>query len=86
MTLHRYWFEFDTQDMSYGPLRVGCGITAYTLEEATQVLHDVVFRDSALPPIKSVQIDVDVSTLDPLHVRPNMGLPLVRGVWFPLGY
>jgi hypothetical protein len=29
---------------------------------------------------------VDVSSLDPGHVPPNVGPPHVRGVWFPSGY
>jgi hypothetical protein len=27
-----------------------------------------------------------VSTLDPRHVRPNMGNPVTPGIWFPLGH
>lgn len=28
--------------------------------------------------------NVDISSLDDNHVRPNMGSPIVRGVWFPM--
>jgi hypothetical protein len=33
-------------------------------------------------PIRSVIEDVDVSTLDQ-RVRPNMLVPIWRGIWFP---
>jgi hypothetical protein len=66
------------------PLNLGCGISAYNLADAKQLLTDQVFTTYGPREIAEVTEDVDISTLDELHVRPNMGLPVKRGVWFPL--
>ena len=84
--LHRYWFEFDLPQsqarlVSYG---LGCGVTAYDYEDAITLMKDRVFKDSELPPIRNMIGDVDVSTLDGKDVKPNMGMPVFRGVWFPV--
>lgn len=65
---------------------LGCGVTAYSREDAIALMKDKVFAEIPFPPIRSEQEDVDVSTLDPGHVLPNMGNVLKRGIWFPLGY
>jgi hypothetical protein len=86
--LHRFWFEFAVdrpQDLPPGA-RMGCGVTSPTVEEATALVRERVFGGMDLPPIRRVVSDIDISTLDPGHVRPNMGNPVVRGVWFPPGY
>ena len=49
------------------------------------MVSDLLF-DGEEPPIESISEDVDISTLDEGHVRPNMGNPLRRGIWFPIGY
>jgi hypothetical protein len=86
MTLHRYWFDFDLQ-AGEGPIgtAAGCGVTAYDREDAQHLLRERVFRGE-LPPVERVVEDIDVSTLDPGHVLPNMSAPNRRGVWFPMGY
>lgn len=81
--LHRFWFSFEDLP-PFSILNVGCGVTAYTYDDALQILKDRVFAQSL--PASSVIADVDVSTLDENHVRPNMGVVTQRGVWFPLGY
>ena len=80
--LRRYWFQFDLSPsespaVSYG---WGCGVTAYGYEDALTLLREVVFKDNDLPPIRNVVEDIDISTLDEHHVRPNMGMPVFRGV------
>jgi hypothetical protein len=30
--------------------------------------------------------DIDIATLDPKHVLPNMADPSQPGIWFPVGY
>jgi hypothetical protein len=47
------------------------------------LLRQQVFDGGPLPPTRRVIEDVDVSTLDAGHVRPNMGVPVWRGVWWP---
>ena len=84
MALRRYWLTFDvTFDSPYLMLLQGCGVTAYSLEDAHELIQTYILEDLPKPPIKSVTEDVDVSTLDPSHVLPNMGITLRRGIWFP---
>jgi hypothetical protein len=42
-----------------------------------------VFADHPLPECSEATFDVDVSTLDPVHVVPGIGNPAQLGVWFP---
>jgi hypothetical protein len=81
--LRRFWFSFEGLP-PFSVLTVGCGVTAYTYDDALQILKDKVFEQSL--PACSVIEDIDISTLDEHHVRPNMGVVTQRGVWFPLGY
>ena len=83
--LRRYWFKFEPLEKP-SPLNRGCGITAYSLDDAVSLLRERVFSDQPLPRIAQTIVDVDVSTLNPGHVIPNMGLVTRRGVWFPNGY
>ncbi len=82
MKLHRFWFTFLIDKIS--PL--GYGVTAYTQDDAENILRSTVFAGRAYPVIKSVTPDIDVTTLDPNHVRPNMETPNWRGVWYPRGF
>lgn len=83
--LRRFWFKF-RRDRSklLTVLDMGCGITAYDLEDARKVLREEVFQVHDEQPVEEIIEDIDVSTLEERHVRPNMGNPAVRGVWFPL--
>ena len=86
--LRRFWIELNLEGKRDVPVSVdmGFGITAHSLDDALQLLREQVFRGRELPPLDRVREDVDISMLDPNHVRPNMGNPVVRGVWFPLGF
>ena len=88
MMLRRFWFEFGQSDAHTLPpgVQLGCGITAWTIDDALGLLRNCVFRGRPGPSVYTVVEDVDVSTLDVGHVLPNMGAPNVRGIWFPLGY
>ncbi len=86
MKLRRYWFEFDPQDRTVPvAVRFGCGVTAWTKDDAVGLLRSCVFSEQGVP-ASVIREDVDVSTLDANHVLPNMAPPSVRGIWFPLGY
>ncbi|MEE4209717.1 MAG: hypothetical protein V2I43_10660 [Parvularcula sp.] len=87
MKTTRYWFAFDFEidDGSPFGLVMGCGVTAYDYKDAISILEEKVFH-GPVPKTKSVVENIDISTLDPGHVLPNMGLTIRRGVWFPLGY
>ena len=86
--LQRFWFEFDISIDDPHPIGVllGCGVTAYDYVDAVQLVANLVFKASALPPIRRVIEGVDITTLDANHVLSNMGVPSNRGIWFPLGY
>lgn len=86
MVLVRFWFEFDVNNPLPAGVRMGCGVTASSIDDATSLLADRVFKGASVPKITRVVQDVDISSLDAGHVLPNMGLPVRRGVWFPLGY
>lgn len=84
--LHRYWFRFEGEPNDLPPgVGLGCGVTACKFGDALGLLRARVFA-GALPTVTEVIEDVDVSTLDPGHVLPNMAPPGLRGIWFPLGY
>jgi hypothetical protein len=70
----------------HGHLARGCGVTAYDEDDARRLVRERVFAGGVLPPIGKAIEDIDISTLDDEHVRPNMGVPIRRGVWFPKGY
>jgi hypothetical protein len=64
-------------------LNIGCGVTAYDEHDARAMLADKVFPLYGFRDITSVTEDIDIGSLDEGHVRPNMGAPSNRGVWFP---
>lgn len=82
-SLRRFWFVFEKTEVSIAGHRFG--VTAESQPSALALLERDVF-DGVLPELASVRVDVDISSLDASHVRPNMGDPTVRGIWFPLGY
>jgi hypothetical protein len=84
-TLRRFWFEFEKSAIPT-PLNIGCGVTAYDVDDARQLLEERVFPREKVRKIMNCQADIDVSTLDKNHVLPNMGSAANRGVWFPLGF
>lgn len=86
--LRRFWFEcaFRAEEKAPPGTKMGCGVTAFDRDDAERLLRERVFESGYLPPFHRVIEDVDISSLDPDHVRPNMASPLIRGIWFPLGY
>jgi hypothetical protein len=83
--LRRFWFRF--RDLPKPtPLGLGCGVTARNHDDAIDILRSTLFKSQEMPQIADVIEDVDISTLDPGHVIPNMEVPVFRGVWFPKGY
>lgn len=87
--LKRYWIEpdFSTYEEKI-PMgcRMGIGVTAYTYEDALEIIKEKIFNNSSLPSILNVIENVDISNLDENQVLPNMNTPTIRGIWFPLGY
>lgn len=84
--LHRYWIRFAPHaPLGLGCLRLGCGVTAWTEDDAIRLLRECVFEDGELPEIADIITDIDFRDLEANHVRPNIGVVSRRGVWFPLG-
>jgi hypothetical protein len=87
--LHRFWLQFSIAPgdldrySSWAGLSLGCGVTAFTFEDAVAVLRQTIFGDDPLPDVVQVIEDIDVGTLDQGRVVPNMGPSNERGVWFP---
>jgi hypothetical protein len=70
--LRRFWFP--------RTVGLGYGVTAYSVEDARQLLRQAGLSGEG----ESVVEDVDIRTLDQGHVIPNMRPPNLRGVWFPM--
>lgn len=88
--LHRYWLEFDrtgsAESLAGRGLLLGCGVTAFSPEDATQLVHACIFGQASMPAVVRIIEDVDITTLDAGHVLPNMTEPVSRGIWYPSGY
>lgn len=82
---HRYWIEFDLEGWTgiRSPLEVCFGVTAYDTADALRLIQERILHGEALPAVRSVIEDVDVSTLEPNHVRINIGVTIWRGIWYP---
>lgn len=85
MKLFRYWITFDQLE-PYDSLQMGCGITAYTEEDAINILCKTILFGKKIPKILSIVENIDINSLDEGHVIPNMESPVWRGVWFPKGF
>lgn len=85
MGLVAFWIRFELATTSRHPIgvRAGCGVTAWSLQDALEMLQTSVFEGFTFPPILEVIENVDFSSLDSKHILPNMGNPLQRGIWFP---
>jgi hypothetical protein len=81
-TLRRYWIGFAGADIPIG-FRMGCGITAFSREDAFALLLKVWPGKGDGLTISNVSEDIDLTTLDQNHVLPNLGDVTKRGVWFP---
>lgn len=86
--LKRFWvtFEFTDKELAESVnvgLGYGCGVTAYSLEDAVGIMKRDLFINESMPEIREVVENVDLSTLDKSHVLPNIGPPVDRGIWFP---
>lgn len=92
--LHRDWVEFNVAPGTAWP-PPACGVTAFSVDDALELIQERVYETKPLPPVTRVIEDVDVSQLDRLW-HPGIGVPLSfvkgdvsiatpiwRGVWFP---
>ncbi|QDE68320.1 hypothetical protein [Myxococcus xanthus] len=87
MKLHRYWIGFSDRQLAHHEgLGYGVGVTAFSLDDAVRMLGQQVFKESPVPSIERIIEDVDVSSLDPNHVLPNIAPPVFYGVWYPSAF
>jgi hypothetical protein len=62
-TVSRYWLKFARLTRPH-PLNLGCGVTAWTLDDALHLVRSA-FPDLSLGAPIAVMENIDVSTLDP---------------------
>lgn len=74
-TLTRYWFPLTPG--------LGIGVTESSRSEAGRLAEATRERFFPEGVLGEPVVNVDISTLDPVHVLPNMGPAVIRGVWFP---
>jgi hypothetical protein len=78
--LTRYWIRLESGRHGVRDF----GVTASDRDDALRMLmRDVVEPDETFRLI-DVEEDVDLATLDPAVVLPNLGDPALRGIWYPL--
>jgi hypothetical protein len=82
--LRPFWFRFEPMPAPTA-INLGCGVTAFSREDALALLQQRVFGANGIPPLVEVIEDVTRAAIDP-HVVPNIGTLEERGVWFPQGY
>ncbi len=86
--MKRFWIKFEQvqgKSLQMG-LQLGCGVTANSQDEALSIIQKNIFEHDQIPKISEISENIDISTLDPKHVQPNMGSIFKKGIWFPLGY
>ena len=75
--LKTYWFESPAFPVP------GFGVTAFSREDAFQLLRDSGYPVSLHDPAVRVTEGIRVADLDQHHIVPNIGPIVFRGVWFP---
>jgi hypothetical protein len=83
--LRPFWFRFEPMPTPT-PINLGCGVTAFSREDALALLQERVFGANGVPRLVEVIDDITRAALDSKHVVPNLGKLEERGVWFPQGY
>jgi hypothetical protein len=78
LTLKPFWI---VSPDPHGPL--GFGVTAFSLEEALQIIRDAGYLVPENTTLLRVEENVKVSDIDERHVVKNMGPIVVRGIWYP---
>ena len=73
----RYWFPC-SKDL------LGIGVTAWSQEEAEKMALQILSKHYSGAEIAGCVENIDIRNLDQKHVIPNMRLPNIVGVWFPM--
>jgi hypothetical protein len=59
------------------------GVSAYSLEDALSLLHNVGFEIDPSDPAVTVRESVQLTEFEERHIGPNRGPMQLRGVWYP---
>ena len=86
MKLHRFWVVFASNQAVPVGAKLGCGVTAEDKTVALTLIKKHMFSGREIPAIKEIRCRISLDEIDQKHVRPNMGNPTIKGIWFPLGY
>ncbi len=82
--LIRFWFEFPEQDDHGCRLPYRCGVSAWSEGDALRLVGDTYCQEKVAPRPTVAVPNFDVSRLDgDENVRPNLGVPVWRGIWYP---
>jgi hypothetical protein len=84
MKLTPYFLTLEANAFS----NLGFGVTGWTEDDAVNLLKQIVFKKNTLPKVIEIKVLKDLADLEQNHIRPNIGNPAFRGVWYPnyLGY
>jgi len=85
VNLHQFWFRFRNVP-EYSPLVLGCGVTAFSHDDALALLAATIFADGHALPIDRVIEDAHIEDLETGPLLPDADVVQQRGVWFPKGY
>ena len=80
--LRRFWLRLDPARQVAVGFQLGCGITALNREDALHLLRSVYPPRTEFVVLDWID-DVEINSLEPRHVLPNIGDTTKRGVWFP---
>jgi len=83
--LTKYWISFEAMAKP-NALSLGCGVTALSEADALQLIEQRIVRENPGLVGGAVLTGIAISDLDEHHVRPNMGDPTIKGIWFPQEY
>jgi hypothetical protein len=74
----------DGQSKRKRHLGLGVGVTGFSQEDCLALIQERLIPQETMPPIASVEVDVDVSAIDDFYWRHNLiGVPSERGIWSP---
>lgn len=76
--MHRYWIVLAGSDH---PLRRSFGVTARSASDALLILSDHL--GTLDHEVEEMRQDIMPDELEQNHVRPNIGNPFRRGIWWP---
>ena len=82
MKLKKFLIEFDNNDDWMRTV----GVTAWTEEDALNLIRDNILSKKQLPDLKNIQEINSLDDLDQGHIIPNMDEFVSRGIWFPIGF